>query len=122
MGSNIYHVPIFQSTGTFEELRFLIEVPRPGGPIVPGILDILANAMEGDLAAGTILDDSVPTDVITVGVGADDKPYLGWIYPKATESSLCFFEVGEIACVDENGLLGTIDKVVTIQVSALDEE
>jgi hypothetical protein len=83
---------------------------------------MFANAMQSNLTVGTVLDGSISADVIAVCVGADYESHPARVNPKLNELSLCFFKVANIPRINENGLPRAIDKVVAIQVSALNEK
>ena len=73
MGAQGDHFAILQSAGAFEKFSFLVIVPPPGGPIIPGVDEILTDFMQGNFAARSLLNRVVAADMVAVGVGADDQ-------------------------------------------------
>ena len=71
--ANLDDIAIFQGAGAMEEVGFLVVIFPPRGPGVTGINEIFPYAVQGNLTVGLLLYESVPSNMVTMGVGIYDQ-------------------------------------------------
>jgi hypothetical protein len=82
---------------------------------------VLPYAVQSNVTSGLFLNESVPADMVTVGVGVDDQFRSVDIQTEVYEDGFRFMPSPQITGVDQNGFFGLQGKVVGAQVPALDE-
>ena len=122
MGAYKDGLTVFKAVRTPEEIRFLIEIAPPRGPVVSGIDEIFSHPVQCDVAAGSFLDNSISADVIAMGVRVDDERNIGQPDTKSGDPPFGLMEAGRIARVDEHRRFGPVHKVISVKISSFDKK
>ena len=78
--------------------------------------------MENDVAIRQLPEQVVTADVVAMAVGGENGVHRGDIDTEMDKNTVCLFQAGPVAGVDQNWWTVAIDKVVGVQIPPLDKK
>jgi len=78
--------------------------------------------MLDNIAAGHFLNGMVTADVVAMAVGCNNQLRILQVYAKAVNQQSGVFEVGDVTRIDQDGIIGTEDKVIGVEVSPFNKK